>query len=84
MDLAEQRLDAAVKADDENADAWYFLGNVYTLKSLDTDSASMRARAQAAYEKSLELDDRHAGASFQLAVALVGLVARKRPGTGQT
>ena len=68
LDDAERLFLRAVEANEESAEAWYRLANLYDLRAADNGSLSMMARAQAAYEKCLELDDRHAQAAYGLAL----------------
>jgi tetratricopeptide (TPR) repeat protein len=69
LDLAEQRLTAAVKADEYNAESWYRLGRVHDLSAGNGSSgAAERASAADEYRQALDLDERHAGAAYHLAV----------------
>ncbi len=69
LEPAGELMTLAVAADPESVEAWYGFGAVHDAMAADTDSAAMRAKAREAFERAFELDDRHAGAAFGLAMA---------------
>jgi tetratricopeptide (TPR) repeat protein len=72
IELAERRFVAAIEVNEESAEGWYGLGRIHHLASVSTGDAALLARAEAEYEKTLDLDFRHAGAALQLAVIQTG------------
>lgn len=69
---AREKFGAAVEADGEMAEGWYYLGVARGIQADDTNSGTERARAADAYSKALELDPRHARAAVALALIYLG------------
>jgi tetratricopeptide (TPR) repeat protein len=65
--LAEQRLTDAVAADTNNAESWFWLGNLHDILAIERESTASSGKAVAAYEKALELEYHHARAALNLA-----------------
>jgi len=72
VELAETRLSTAVTVDEDSAEAWYLLGTLYHLTSDGGDGGGRLSRAEAAYERALVIDGRHAGAAYGLAAIQLG------------
>ncbi len=72
LDRAERRFREAVGIDDRNADAWYLLGRVLELVGIVDDDAARKMEAESSYGRALDLDGRHGGAAYRLAVIVAG------------
>lgn len=69
-DLARERIDRSVELDQDDAEAWFLAGLVRQRQS-DGDAA-MVAEAEDRYDLALDLDPRHAGAAYHLAMIEAG------------
>jgi len=67
IDVAEQHFRRATEIDEYSAEAWYGTGRVHHARAMTSDSALEFSKAQAAFEKAIDNDTRHAGASYRLA-----------------
>jgi S1-C subfamily serine protease len=72
IDLAEKRLGEAARVSEDNAEAWFLLGKLHHEMAIARDDAALLFQAEAEYEKTLELEARHGGAAYNLAVILAG------------
>lgn len=68
LQVAETRLTLATEIDDYDADAWYYLGEAHHRMALAGGGAAEISRAEAAFERALQIDARHGKAAFELAL----------------
>lgn len=65
--LAEKHFVEAVRAAPSDAEAWYLLGSVYDRAAVERGDPAVLAKAASAYERAVDLDDRHARGALRLA-----------------
>ena len=68
VEKALERAERAIRANEENADAWTRAGSLYAWMARSQSNPSLSAKAEAAFQKALALDGRQARAALGLAM----------------